>query len=79
MSICRDVYESKPSTFVYAYSGMGKPFKLDLAKAFADAAPTGAWVSPRDGTKTGFTFEGNDFTPPSSGDIENDWVLVLTL
>lgn len=79
VSVCRDVYADKPSTFVYAYSGMGRPFTLDVAKAFGGTKPaTSYWLNPRNGTKSSISVDSSEFTPPSSGSIEQDWALVLT-
>ncbi|KAL3664685.1 hypothetical protein V7S43_010434 [Phytophthora oleae] len=69
----------------YVYTGHGDAFSLELSKGSGARTGTGRWFSPRDGqyteTATVDVPEGNttriDFTPPSSGSVDDDWLLVL--
>ncbi|KAG1705033.1 hypothetical protein DVH05_005057 [Phytophthora capsici] len=70
----------------YVYTGHGDTFALELDNGSGARSGSSRWFSPRDGQYTANSTvnvpeSGNataiDFTPPSSGGIDNDWVLVL--
>eukprot|EP00644_Phytophthora_capsici_P003208 jgi/Phyca11/102730/e_gw1.7.796.1 len=70
----------------YVYTGHGDIFALELDNGSGARSGSSRWFSPRDGQYTANSTvnvpeSGNataiDFTPPSSGGIDNDWVLVL--
>ncbi|RLN73303.1 hypothetical protein BBJ28_00014570, partial [Nothophytophthora sp. Chile5] len=69
----------------YVYTGHGDSFSLDLGSISAARNGTARWFSPRNGqycneTSVAIPAYGSgdtriDFTPPSSGGIDNDWLL----
>ncbi|KLT46263.1 hypothetical protein CC85DRAFT_325052 [Cutaneotrichosporon oleaginosum] len=62
------------SQWLIAHSGHGYPFELDLSGFRGQAR----WLDPRSGEwSDAIAVEGGkqSFTPPSSGNVENDWVL----
>ncbi|KAF1327261.1 hypothetical protein FI667_g7765, partial [Globisporangium splendens] len=80
------ILASKTRDRVYAYTGHGDSFSLDLGNGADSRYGTARWFSPRDGkysntTKISVVDGSNgtrvDFTPPSTGGIDNDWLLVV--
>ncbi|KAG1694309.1 hypothetical protein DVH05_021661 [Phytophthora capsici] len=74
-SVSRDRY--------YVYTGHGDAFSLNVGDGSARSG-TARWFSPRDGQyydESVVDVGGNtthvDFTPPSGGNVDNDWLLVL--
>ncbi|KAL3664690.1 hypothetical protein V7S43_010439 [Phytophthora oleae] len=70
----------------YVYTGHGDSFALELDNGSGARSGSSRWFSPRDGQYTANSTvdvpgSGNataiDFTPPSTGGIDDDWVLVL--
>lgn len=73
------------------YAGFGDAFAVDLARlgghfGAPGASATARWYDPRTGTYQDVSgaavvaLEGSQtFAPPTSGDVENDWLLALTL
>ncbi|GMF19529.1 unnamed protein product [Phytophthora lilii] len=69
----------------FVYTGRGDSFSLELGNG-SDRSGTARWFSPRDGqyyagSIVSVPASGDstrvDFTPPSSGGVDNDWVLAL--
>ncbi|KAF4047361.1 putative collagen-binding domain of a collagenase [Phytophthora infestans] len=70
----------------YVYTGHGDSFALQLDNGSGARFGTARWFSPRDGqyyadAAISVLERGNathiDFTPPSGGSIDDDWLLVL--
>jgi hypothetical protein len=69
------------STFMWAYSGTGRPFELDLS-CFHGEKLRVEWLSPRDGQRITLPEapdERHDFFPPTQGSPRDDWVLDIRL
>ncbi|KAL4166674.1 hypothetical protein KRP22_013929 [Phytophthora ramorum] len=70
----------------YVYAGHGDAFSLQLDSGSGARSGSARWFSPRDGqyyanATVSVPESGNgtrvDFTPPSSGSVDDDWLLVL--
>ncbi|OWY99698.1 hypothetical protein PHMEG_00029263, partial [Phytophthora megakarya] len=69
----------------FVYTGHGDAFSLKLSNG-SERSGHARWFSPRDGLyygNTTITVPASDntthvdFAPPSSGGVDNDWLLVL--
>ncbi|KAL3664668.1 hypothetical protein V7S43_010417 [Phytophthora oleae] len=67
----------------YVYAGHGDPFSLQVGTG-SERTGTARWFSPRDGeyyADATVVVSSNEtrveFTPPSSGSVDDDWLLVL--
>ncbi|EGZ06356.1 hypothetical protein PHYSODRAFT_319793 [Phytophthora sojae] len=67
----------------YVYTGHGDSFSLELGNG-SERSGTARWFSPRDGefhSDSTVNVPANathvDFTPPSGGTVDDDWLLVL--
>ncbi|EGZ06343.1 hypothetical protein PHYSODRAFT_246542 [Phytophthora sojae] len=70
----------------YVYTGHGDSFSLQLDNGSGARSGSATWMSPRDGqyyasATVNVSGSGNntyvDFTPPTTGGVDNDWLLVL--
>ncbi|KAF4315175.1 hypothetical protein G195_011306 [Phytophthora kernoviae 00238/432] len=70
----------------YVYTGYGDNFSLQLDNGSGARSGNARWFSPRDGqysesSTVNVPESGNgtrvDFTPPSTGGVDNDWLLVV--
>jgi hypothetical protein len=70
----------------FAYTGHGDAFSLNLALGAEARTGSAQWFSPRDGQYSGASevsvpAGGSDtrvdFTPPSTGGIDHDWLLIV--
>lgn len=78
----RDVYDEKKegdSTVLIAHSGHGEAFEVDLKKVFGEKDVKASWLNPRTGVESAVEggVNGGQFSPPTKGGLENDWVLVV--
>ncbi|KAJ8554918.1 hypothetical protein ON010_g9562 [Phytophthora cinnamomi] len=82
------VLASKSRDRYYAYTGHGDSFSLQLDNGSGARSGSATWFSPRDGqysanSTVSVPESGNgtrvDFTPPSGGSVDDDWLLVLEL
>ncbi|GMF33942.1 unnamed protein product [Phytophthora lilii] len=80
------VLASKTRDRYYVYTGHGDSFALELDNGSGARVGASRWFSPRDGQYTDSSAvsvpeSGNgtriDFTPPSGGTVDDDWLLVL--
>lgn len=80
------VLASKTRDSYFAYTGHGDSFSLQLDNGSGARSGSAAWFSPRDGqyyasSTVNVPDDKNDtredFTPPSTGGVDNDWLLVL--
>ncbi|ETL81332.1 hypothetical protein F442_18950 [Phytophthora nicotianae P10297] len=80
------ILTSKARDHYFVYTGHGDSFSLQLDNGSGSRSGSATWFSPRDGQYyASFTVSvpegGNDtrvdFTPPTTGSIDNDWLLVL--
>uniref|UniRef100_H3H8W2 DUF4038 domain-containing protein n=1 Tax=Phytophthora ramorum TaxID=164328 RepID=H3H8W2_PHYRM len=81
------ILASKDRDRYYVYTGHGDTFSLQLENGSGNSRSGSAtWFSPRDGqyyasSTVSVPASGNgtrvDFTPPSTGGIDNDWLLVV--
>ncbi|KAL3664670.1 hypothetical protein V7S43_010419 [Phytophthora oleae] len=67
----------------YVYTGHGDSFGLVVGNGLVRSG-SARWLSPRDGQyygesaiDVGVNVTYVDFTPPSGGNVDNDWLLVL--
>ncbi|ETL94843.1 hypothetical protein L917_07278 [Phytophthora nicotianae] len=80
-----NTYEARIRDRFYVYTGHGDSFALDLGDGSRSSRSGSAtWLSPRDGqyyaSSTVDVPANNarvDFYPPTTGGIDNDWLLVL--
>eukprot|EP00644_Phytophthora_capsici_P003209 jgi/Phyca11/5719/fgenesh1_pm.PHYCAscaffold_7_\ len=80
------ILASKNRDRYYVYTGHGDSFALQLDNGSGVRTGNARWFSPRDGQYTAASTvrvpeNGDatriDFTPPSTGGVDNDWLLVL--
>ncbi|KAE8884538.1 hypothetical protein PF005_g15938 [Phytophthora fragariae] len=80
------VLASQTGDRYYIYTGHGDSFSIDLGNGSGARTGSASWFSPRDGqyssnSTVNVPESGNgtrvDFTPPSSGSVDHDWLLVL--
>lgn len=68
---------SSKGLWALIYTPKGEAVTVDLDKAVGGKLHRAEWHNPRDGKRTPIEGAGPTFTPPSSGTLNDDWVLVL--
>ncbi|GMF50256.1 unnamed protein product [Phytophthora fragariaefolia] len=80
------ILASKNRDRYFVYTGHGDSFSLQLDNGSGARTGSASWFSPRDGqfsanSTVNVPASGNgtrvDFTPPSTGGVDHDWLLVL--
>lgn len=78
----RDPTGTSEASWVLAHSGMGYGFDLALSKVFTTSKAKAEWLDPRTGKRQAIgpvdVTDRVAFSPPSSGSVEHDWVLIVT-